>query len=140
LTAEEAFSQSTVPLRSPTARFTRKPRTSHTSDHVAAALSGGFSDGADLLTKSTFEIAEAVVPSRLNDDWALITRTKLSAEVLPPKKVGDAWSDGLGNGYTTFFLSPEQGRDLYWGVGPVMYFPASSSMLAQPNGAPVPQL
>jgi hypothetical protein len=86
-------------------------------------------DGADLLTKSTFEVDYALVPFRLNDDWSLITRTKLPAEALPPKKAGDPWSDGLGNGYTAFFLSPEHGRDFYWGVGPVLSYPATDSLL-----------
>ena len=47
-----------------------------------------FLDGADKLTKSTFELDQAVVPFRLNDDWSLITRTKLPAEASAPKKVG----------------------------------------------------
>ena len=42
-----------------------------------------FLDGADKLTKSTFELDQAVVPFRLNEDWSLITRTKLPAEALP---------------------------------------------------------
>ena len=58
-----------------------------------------FFDGADRLTKSTFEIDQAIVQVRLNDDWSLITRTKLPAEVLPPKKLGDPWADGLSNGW-----------------------------------------
>jgi hypothetical protein len=66
---------------------------------------------------------------RLNDDWSLITRTKLPVEALPPKKAGDSWADGLSNGYTTFFLSPEHGRGFYWGAGPVLYYPATNSML-----------
>ena len=32
-----------------------------------------FLDGADKLTKSTFELDQAVVPFRLNEDWSLIT-------------------------------------------------------------------
>ena len=76
-----------------------------------------FQDGATKATKDTFEIDQAVVPLRLNDDWSLITRTKLPAEVQPPKDVGDHWVDGLSNGYTTFFLSPEHGRGFYWGSG-----------------------
>jgi hypothetical protein len=32
-----------------------------------------FLDGVDQLTKSTFELDQAVVPFRLNDDWSLIT-------------------------------------------------------------------
>jgi hypothetical protein len=38
-----------------------------------------FLDGADKLTKSTIELDQAVVPFRLNDDWALITRIKRSS-------------------------------------------------------------
>jgi hypothetical protein len=93
-----------------------------------------FLDGADRLTKSTFELDQAVVPFRLNDDWSLITRTKLPAEALPPKKAGDSWADGLSNAYATFFLSPEHGRGFYWGAGPVLYYPATNSMLGA--GAP----
>ena len=54
------------------------------------------------------------MPFRLNDDWALITRTKLPAIVEPPKKLGDHWATGLSNGYTTFFLSPEHGEGFRW--------------------------
>jgi hypothetical protein len=86
-----------------------------------------FLDGAYRATKDTFEIDQAVVPFRLNDDWALITRTKLLAEVEPPKKFGDHWATGLSNGYTTFFLSPEHGEGLYWGVGPVLYYPSATN-------------
>ena len=88
-----------------------------------------FPDGADKLTKSTIELDQAVVPFRLNEDWTLITRTKLPAEALPPKKAGDHWTDGLSNGYTTFFLSPEHGQGFYWGAGPVLYYPATNEAL-----------
>jgi hypothetical protein len=88
-----------------------------------------FLDGTDRLTKSTLEMEQAVVPFRLNDDWSLITRTKLPVEALPPKKASDSWADGLSNGYTTFFLSPEHGRGFYWGAGPVLYYPATRSLL-----------
>jgi hypothetical protein len=88
-----------------------------------------FLDGADKLTKSTIELDQAVVPFRLNDDWSLITRTKLPAEALPPKNAGDHWTDGLSNGYTTFFLSPEHGQGFYWGAGPVLYYPATNEAL-----------
>src|SRR6516165_11886334 len=75
-----------------------------------------FLDGAYKATKDTFEIDQAVLPFRLNEDWALITRTTLPVEVLPPKNLGDHWATGLSNGYTTFFLSPEHGEGVYWGV------------------------
>jgi hypothetical protein len=86
-----------------------------------------FDDGAYNATKDTFEIDQAVVPFRLNEDWALITRTKLPLESLPPKKLGEHWTFGLSNGYTTFFLSPEHGQGFYWGAGPVLYYPTATN-------------
>jgi hypothetical protein len=86
-----------------------------------------FQDGPYKATKSTFELDQAVVPFRLNEDWAMITRTKLPAIGEPPKKRGDHWTTGLGNGYTTFFLSPEHGQGLYWGAGPVLYYPSATN-------------
>lgn len=86
-----------------------------------------FNDGAYKATKDTFEIDQAVLPFRLNEDWALITRTKLPAEALPPKKLGEHWAFGLSNGYTTFFLSPEHGEGFYWGAGPVLYYPSATN-------------
>jgi hypothetical protein len=86
-----------------------------------------FFDGYYKLTKETFEIDQAIVPFKLNDDWALITRTKLPFVVQPPKSKGAEWENGLDNGYTTFFLSPEHGEGFYWGAGPVLYYPSSNS-------------
>jgi hypothetical protein len=86
-----------------------------------------FQDGPYKATKSTFELDQAVVPFRLNDDWALITRTKLPAIIEPPQKRGEHWSSGLGNGYTTFFLSPEHDKGFYWGAGPVLYYPSAAN-------------
>ena len=92
-----------------------------------------FLDGPYKATKDTFSIDQAVVPFRLNEDWALITRTKLPAIVQPPKKLGDHWAAGLSNGYTTFFLSPEHGEGLYWGVGPVLYYPSAANSVVGVN-------
>ena len=93
-------------------------------------------DGANKTTKDVFDVDQAVVPFRLNDDWSLITRTKLPSEVLPPKKLGDPWVDGLSNGYTTFFLSRSTVR-AFIGVRPVSIIrqpPTRRS--ASTNGAP----
>jgi hypothetical protein len=86
-----------------------------------------FLDGSEKATQSIFSIDQAVLPFRLNDDWALITRTKLPGAVQPPKNLGESWANGLQNGYTTFFLSPAHGRGFYWGVGPVLYYPTATS-------------
>jgi hypothetical protein len=50
-------------------------------------------------------------------------------EALPPKKAGDHWTDGLSNGYMTFFLSPEHGQGFYWEAGPALYYPATNEAL-----------
>jgi hypothetical protein len=92
-----------------------------------------FLDGPYKATKDTFSIDQAVVPFRLNDDWALITRTKLPAIVQPPKKLGGSWASGLANGYTTFFLSPEHGEGFSWGVGPVLYYPSATNSVVGVN-------
>jgi hypothetical protein len=84
-------------------------------------------------TKDIFSIDQAVVPFQLNEDWALITRTKLPVEALPPKNLGDHWASGLSNGYTTFFLSPEHGEGFYWGVGPVLYYPSATNLTVGVN-------
>ena len=86
-----------------------------------------FLDGPYKGTRDTFEIDQAVVPFRLNEDWALITRTKLPAIAQPSKKLGEHRAAGLSNGYTTFFLSPEHGEGFYWGAGPVLYYPSATN-------------
>jgi hypothetical protein len=85
-----------------------------------------FHDGAYDATKNIFELSQAILPFRLNDDWALITRTKFPAYSQPPKKLGESWASGLGNAYTTFFLSPQRGVEFYWGAGPVLYYPSAT--------------
>ena len=85
-----------------------------------------FGDGPYHATKDTFELDQAILPFRLNNDWALITRTKFPAYSQPPKKLGESWEAGLGNGYTTFFLSPARGEGFYWGAGPVLYYPSAT--------------
>jgi hypothetical protein len=88
---------------------------------------GEFLDGPYKDTKDTFELDQAVLPFRLDEDWSLITRTKFPFIVQPPKKTGEHWESGLSNGYTTFFLSPEHGQGFYWGAGPVLYYPSATN-------------
>jgi hypothetical protein len=87
----------------------------------------GFNDGSTKGVKDTFEIDQAVLPFMLSNDWALITRTKFPAVSQPPKKLHEDWESGLGNGYTTFFLSPEHGTSFFWGAGPVLYYPSATN-------------
>ena len=119
----QSLAQSATPLiDTELSKDTENPVTPHIT--LPLRYQADFNDGAYKATKDTFEIDQAVVPFRLNEDWALITRTKLPAVAQPPKNPGGSWASGLSNGYTTFFLSPEHGEGLYWGVGPVLYYPS----------------
>ena len=126
LWGEQSMAQSATPLSdTELSKEAENPVTRHIT--VPLRYQTDFNDGAYRATKDTFEIDQAVVPFRLNEDWALITRTKLPAEALPPRKLGDHWAFGLSNGYTTFFLSPEHGEGIYWGVGPVLCYPSATN-------------
>lgn len=128
LWASPVLAQATIPTsNTELSKETENPVTRQIT--LPLQYEADFLDGADRLTKSTFEVDQAVVPFQLDDNWALITRTKLPLESLPPKKAGDPWADGLSDGYTTFFLSPEYGRGFYWGAGPVLSYPASNTLL-----------
>ena len=91
-----------------------------------------FLDGAYKAPKTRFRSTRRWWPFQLNEDWALITRTKLPLEAVPPKKLGESWAFGLSNGYTTFFLSPEHGEGSHWGVGPVLYYPSAGNSALGP--------
>ena len=65
-----------------------------------------FLDGAYKATKDTFQIDQAVVPFQLNEDWALITRTKFPVEALPPKNLGDHWALGCPTAIRHSFCRP----------------------------------
>ncbi len=96
--------------------------------YQADFLEGPYKD-----TKDTFQISQAIVPFRLNEDWWLITRTKLPFISQPPTKRGGSWAGGLSNGYTTFFLSPDRGDGFFWGVGPLIAYPSSNDPGLGPN-------
>jgi len=82
----QSFAQSVVPVNDSDylSKETETPVTRKIT--VPLRYSADLLDGVDKLTKSAIELDQAVVPFRLNDDWALITRSKLPAEALPPKK------------------------------------------------------
>ena len=86
--------------------------------------------GADDSIKKSYEINHAIVPVKVSDDWNVITRTKLTLVSQPSRTAGGQRTFGLDNGYTEFYLSPEQGDDgLYWGLGPLLYYPATNANL-----------
>jgi hypothetical protein len=134
LSSGQALSQSAAPVSETDTELSKEienPVTRRIT--LPLRYEADFLDGAYKATKDTFSVDQAVVPFTLNDNWALITRTKLPAEVLPPKNLGDHWAAGLSNGYTTFFLSPEHGERFYWGVGPVLYYPTATNLTVGVN-------
>jgi hypothetical protein len=97
-----------------------------------------FLDGAYKATKDTFEIDQAVVRFRLNDDWALIIRNKLPVDVEPLKKFGDHWATGLFRWIDDILSVAGARRGFVLGVGPVLYYPsATNSTVGVNNWAPV---
>jgi hypothetical protein len=125
-----AVAQDTAAIDNELSKEAENPVTLHVT--IPLRYEGDFYDGPYGATKNTYSLDQAVLPFLLNDDWALITRTKFPAYSEPPKKIGDSWQAGLGNGYTTFFVSPAHGEGIYWGVGPVLYYPsATNSNLGQ---------
>jgi hypothetical protein len=92
----QSMAQSATPLsETELSKDTENPVTRRIT--LPVRYQADFNDGAYKATKDTFEIDQAVVPFRLNEDWSLITRTKLPAEALPPKKLGDHWAFGVSN-------------------------------------------
>jgi hypothetical protein len=72
----QSFAQSSAPVNDTDylSKETENPVTRKIT--VPLRYEADFLDGADKLTKSTIELDQAVVPFRLDDDWALITRTR----------------------------------------------------------------
>jgi hypothetical protein len=87
-----------------------------------------FDEGPYQATRDALLLNQAVLPFALNDDWALITRTRLLWQDVPPRKLQGDWESGVANGYTTFFLSPAKGNGFFWGAGPVLYYPGQSNV------------
>src|ERR1700721_1593052 len=97
-----------------------------------------FLDGADHLTKSTFEVDQAIVPFRLNDEWSLITRTKLPAEALPATNAM-LGATKFGSGPSIAFIREDAGPWVYglvanniWTFGGATGGNASNQMLLNP--------
>jgi hypothetical protein len=87
LWCRQSFAQSGAPVNDTDylSKETENPVTRKIT--VPLRYEADFLDGADKLTKSTIELDQAVVPFRLNDDWALITRTNTT--------LADSWRGGI---------------------------------------------
>ena len=88
LWSSQSLAQSASPLNN-TELSKGNRKSDHSPDHVAVALSSRLPGWCGQAHEVDFELDQAVVPFRLNEDWSLITRTKLPAEALPPKKSDD---------------------------------------------------
>jgi hypothetical protein len=79
LWCRQSFAQSGAPVNDTDylSKETENPVTRKIT--VPLRYEADFLDGADKLTKSTIELDQAVMPFRLNDDWALITRTNTNS-------------------------------------------------------------
>lgn len=67
------------------------------------------------------------IPLKLNEDWNLISRTKIpivrTEDIVPHYGV----VGGLSNVQQTFFLSPNpKGSSLIWGIGPSFFLPTTT--------------
>ena len=111
--ADGAVAQHAIPSNDEASKESENPVTRWIA--LPLRYEADFYDGPYKLTKDTFEIDQAILPFNLNDNWALITRTKLPFVVEPPKSTGAAWESGLDNGYTTFFSIAEARQRLLLG-------------------------
>jgi len=75
---------------------------------------------------------QPVIPSRLGENWNLITRVVMPVVLRPNLNQRDASIMGLGDINPTFFLSPARRGKLIWGIGPDFVLPtATNSLLGQ---------
>jgi len=69
---------------------------------------------------------QPVIPFHLNDEWNLIARPVVPLVTQPGLAPGVGPETGLGNIEQQLFLSPAHIDKLFWGVGPVFYFPTAT--------------
>jgi hypothetical protein len=73
---------------------------------------------------------EPVIPIHLNNDWNIISRTIAPITSQDQVVPGTGSQFGIGNVQQSFFLSPSLPKDgVLWGVGPIVYLPASDRLL-----------
>jgi len=72
---------------------------------------------------------QPVIPSRLNDDWNLITRPIFPILSVPEFTLGAGRTSGIGDVALQLYFSPSKTEPLIWGIGPVLGFPTASDDL-----------
>ena len=75
---------------------------------------------------------QPVIPSRLTENWNLITRVITPIIYQPDYGQANGGTFGLGDMNPTFFLSPAHPHKLIWGIGPAFVLPtATNEVLGQ---------
>jgi hypothetical protein len=84
--------------------------------------------GVDKEDSYVFEM-KPVIPFRLSDNWALITRTIIPVIQVPDLAPGVSGTSGLGDIQESLFLSPAKAGPVIWGAGPVISFPTATQSI-----------
>jgi hypothetical protein len=86
--------------------------------------------GPDGDGSQTYVNFQPVLPIHLNKDWNIIARTVAPLMFQNDGFTGSSRQFGLGNIEQSFFLSPSLPKNGFlWGVGPIVYLPASDDLL-----------
>jgi len=72
---------------------------------------------------------QPVIPSKLNDDWNLITRIIVPLNWQPSLYPGMGSASGMGDINPSLFFSPSKPGKVIWGVGPTFIFPTATDRL-----------
>jgi hypothetical protein len=72
-------------------------------------------------------IIQPIVPTKLTQDWNLITRWVTRVVYVPRRSPDHGSAFGLGNLQPEFYFSPAHTGKVIWGVGPKLYLPTATS-------------
>ena len=87
-----------------------------------------FSNGPYGRDQNVFNI-QPVVPTRLTENWNLITRVITPIVYQPYYSQRAGGTFGLGDMNPTFFLSPAHPRKVIWGIGPTFMLPTGTNQV-----------
>jgi hypothetical protein len=71
-------------------------------------------------------LVEPVVPFKLGEDWALISRTIFPIVYEPRVSPDSGGTFGLGNVQPQFYLTPAHPGSIIWGIGPQLWLPTAT--------------
>jgi len=78
-------------------------------------------------------VMEPVIPLKLSENWALITRTIVPIEVTPRLAPSVGSDYGLGNIQPQFYLTQVHPGKVFWGAGGQLYLPTATDSLLGTN-------